>query len=193
MEHGGNGDIGAEKQLGKRSGHGDKKNHDARKDSARTIGTYLRDKRMNRDIDREEVSAATGISSTVLGALENDDRDNLPAEVYVKAFYRKYAEYLDVDFEELQARYQQQAQNLKKTRRRFDFSTVITLRGQGGNIVTETLRRLLLPIVILLFGFLLYWIYKNYLAPHYAVGFISGPDFPALHAFLTAYVSDFIC
>ena len=109
MEHGGNGDIGAEKQLGKRSGHGDKKNHDARKDSARTIGTYLRDKRMNRDIDREEVSAATGISSTVLGALENDDRDNLPAEVYVKAFYRKYAEYLDVDFEELQARYQQQA------------------------------------------------------------------------------------
>ena len=192
MEHGGNGDIGAEKQLGKRSGHGDKKNHDARKDSARTIGTYLRDKRMNRDIDREEVSAATGISSTVLGALENDDRDNLPAEVYVKAFYRKYAEYLDVDFEELQARYQQQAQNLKKTRRRFDFSTVITLRGQGGNIVTETLRRLLLPIVILLFGFLLYWIYKNYLAPNNPLGFYLE-QIPAFYSSMSSKAPDLFC
>lgn len=192
MEHGGNGDIGAEKQLGKRSGHGDKKNHDARKDSARTIGTYLRDKRMNRDIDREEVSAATGISSTVLGALENDDRDNLPAEVYVKAFYRKYAEYLDVDFEELQARYQQQAQNLKKTRRRFDFSTVITLRGQGGNIVTETLRRLLLPIVILLFGFLLYWIYNNYLAPNNPLGFYLE-QIPSIYSSLSSKAPDLFC
>ena len=192
MEHGGNGDIGAEKQLGKRSGHGDKKNHDARKDSARTIGTYLRDKRMNRDIDREEVSAATGISSTVLGALENDDRDNLPAEVYVKAFYRKYAEYLDVDFEELQARYQQQAQNLKKTRRRFDFSTVITLRGQGGNIVTETLRRLLLPIVILLFGFLLYWIYNNYLAPNNPLGFYLE-QIPAFYSSMSSKAPDLFC
>ena len=192
MEHGGNGDIGAEKQLGKRSGHGDKKNHDARKDSARTIGTYLRDKRMNRDIDREEVSAATGISSTVLGALENDDRDNLPAEVYVKAFYRKYAEYLDVDFEELQAKYQQQAQNLKKTRRRFDFSTVITLRGQGGNIVTETFRRLLLPIVILLFGFLLYWIYNNYLAPNNPLGFYLE-QIPAFYSSMSSKAPDLFC
>ena len=192
MEHGGNGDIGAEKQLGKRSGHGDKKNHDARKDSARTIGTYLRDKRMNRDIDREEVSAATGISSTVLGALENDDRDKLPAEVYVKAFYRKYAEYLDVDFEELQAKYQQQAQNLKKTRRRFDFSTVITLRGQGGNIVTETFRRLLLPIVILLFGFLLYWIYNNYLAPNNPLGFYLE-QIPAFYSSMSSSAPELFC
>ncbi|MGB5884876.1 MAG: helix-turn-helix domain-containing protein [Desulfobulbales bacterium] len=192
MEHGGTGDIGAEKQLEKRSGHGDKKNNDARNDSARTIGTYLRDKRMNRDIGLEEVSAATGISSTVLRALENDDRDKLPAEVYVKAFYRKYAEYLDVDFEELQAKYQQQAQNLKKTRRRFDFSTVITLRGQGGNIVTETFRRLLLPIVILLFGFLLYWIYNNYLAPNNPLGFYLE-QIPAFYSSMSSKAPDLFC
>jgi transcriptional regulator with XRE-family HTH domain len=192
MEHGGTGDIGAEKQFEKRSGHGDKKNNDARNDSARTIGTYLRDKRMNRDIGLEEVSAATGISSTVLRALENDDRDNLPAEVYVKAFYRKYAEYLDVDFEELQAKYQQQAQNLKKTRRRFDFSTVITLRGQGGNIVTETFRRLLLPIVILLFGFLLYWIYNNYLAPNNPLGFYLE-QIPAFYSSMSSKAPDLFC
>jgi transcriptional regulator with XRE-family HTH domain len=192
MEHGGTGDIGAEKQFEKRSGHGDKKNHAARNDSARTIGMYLLDKRMNRDIGLEEVSAATGISSTVLRALENDDRDKLPAEVYVKAFYRKYAEYLDVDFEELQAKYQQQAQNLKKTMRRFDFSTVITLRGQGGNIVTETFRRLLLPIVILLFGFLLYWIYNNYLAPNNPLGFYLE-QIPAFYSSMSSKAPDLFC
>ncbi|MGB3648207.1 MAG: helix-turn-helix domain-containing protein [Desulfobulbales bacterium] len=152
----------------------------------------MRDKRMNRDIGLEEVSAATGISSTVLRALENDDRDKLPAEVYVKAFYRKYAEYLDVDFEELQAKYQQQAQNLKKTRRRFDFSTVITLRGQGGNIVTETFRRLLLPIVILLFGFLLYWIYNNYLAPNNPLGFYLE-QIPAFYSSMSSKAPDLFC
>jgi len=192
MEHGGTGDIGAEKQFEKRSGHGDKKNHAARNDSARTIGMYLLDKRMNRDIGLEEVSAATGISSTVLRALENDDRDKLPAEVYVKAFYRKYAEYLDVDFEELQAKYQQQTQNLKKPRRRFDFSTVITLRGQGGNIVTETFRRLLLPIVILLFGFLLYWIYNNYLAPNNPLGFYLE-QIPAFYSAMSSKAPDLFC
>ncbi len=147
---------------------------------------------MNRDIGLEEVSTATGISSTVLRALENDDREKLPAEVYVKAFYRKYAEYLAVDFEELQAKYQQQAQNLKKPRRRFDFSTVITLRGQGGNIVIETLRRLLLPIVILLFGFLLYWIYNNYLAPNNPLGFYLE-QIPAFYSSLSFKVPDLFC
>jgi cytoskeletal protein RodZ len=184
--------IGSEKQVKKNSGQGDKKNHDARSASAGTIGAYLREKRMSRDIDREEVSAATGISTMVLQALENDDRDNLPAEVYIKAFYKKYAEYLDLDFEEVQAKYQQQAQSLKKVRRRFDFSTVITLKGQGGNIFTETLRRLFLPIAVLFLGILFYLIYKNYLAPYNPLGFYPE-QFPAFCSSLSSNAPDLFC
>ena len=134
--------------MQKTNGPGDKKNQGARPGCAGSIGAYMRDKRISRDIGTEEVSAATGISTTVLQALENDDRENLPAEVYIKAFYKKYAEYLGLDFAEVQAKYQQQAQSLKKTRRRFDFNTVVTLKGHGGSIFTETLRRLFLPMAM---------------------------------------------
>jgi cytoskeletal protein RodZ len=193
LKTGGTEGIGSEQQLQKRSGHGEKENHDARTGSAGTIGAYLRDKRMSRDINPEEVYAATGISSTVLHALENDDREQLPAEVYIKGFYKKYAEYLGVDFEDLQAKYQQQqAQSLKKPGRRFDFSTVITLRGQGENIFTETFRRLFLLLIILVLGFLLYWIYKNYLAPNNSLGFYLD-QFPAFCSLLSSNASDLFC
>jgi cytoskeleton protein RodZ len=184
--------IGLEKQMQKTNGPGDKKNQGARPGCAGSIGAYMRDKRISRDIGTEEVSAATGISTTVLQALENDDRENLPAEVYIKAFYKKYAEYLGLDFAEVQAKYQQQAQSLKKTRRRFDFNTVVTLKGHGGSIFTETLRRLFLPMAILLLGILLYWIYKNYLAPYNPLGFYQD-HFPAFHSLLSANTSDFFC
>lgn len=147
---------------------------------------------MSRDIGPEEVSAATGISSTVLHALENDDREQLPAEVYIKGFYKKYAEYLGLDFEDLQAKYQQQAKSLKKTGRRFDFSTVITLRGQGEKIFTETFRRLFLLLIILVLGCLLYWIYKNYLAPYNSLGFYLD-QFPAFYSLLSSNASDLFC
>ena len=192
MNIGGTEGIGSEKQLHIKSGHGEKENHDARTGSAGTIGAYLRDKRLSRDIGPEEVCAATGISNTVLHALENDDREQLPAEVYIKGFYKKYAEYLGVDFEELQAKYQQQAQSLKKAGRRFDFSTVITLRGQGEYIFTEIFRRLFLLIVILVVGFLLYWIYKNYLAPNNPLGFYLD-QFPAFYSLLSSNASDLFC
>jgi len=169
------------------------KKQDAREGSSETVGAYLREKRMTRDIAIEEVSAATGISTAVLQALENEDREQLPAEVYIKAFHKKYAAYLGLDSEEIQAKYLQQPHGREKSQRRWNFTTGITLKGPGENLFSETLRLLFWPVAILASGVLLYWIYKNYLAPHYAVGFISGPDFPALHAFLTAYVSDFIC
>lgn len=147
------------------------KNHDAQLNSSETIGAYLREKRMGRDIGLEEVSASTGISPAVLRALENEDREQLPAEVYIKAFYKKYAAYLDLDPEEIQAKYLQEAQGQKKTGRKFNSSTVITLKGQEENLFAQTFRRLLLPIAVLVSGILFYWIYKNYLAPYNPLGF----------------------
>jgi len=125
---------------------------------------------MGRDIALEEVSESTGISTSVLEALENGDREKLPAEVYIKAFYKKYAEYLGLDPEEIHVKIQQPAQNLKKAGSRADFSTVITLKGQEENLFVAILRRLFLPITILVLGVLFYWIYKNYLAPYNPIG-----------------------
>ena len=154
-----------------RSGHVDKGKHDGQLSSSATIGTFLRNKRMRHNIALEEVSEATGISAAILKALENEDREQLPAEVYIKAFYRKYAEYLGLKSEEIQTRYHQEKQSPKKVGRKSGFSTVITLKGKEENIFIEILRRLFLPFVIIVIGVLIYWIYKNYLAPNNPLGF----------------------
>ena len=131
---------------------------------------------MGRDIALEEVSESTGITTSVLQALENGDREKLPAEVYIKAFYKKYAEYLGLDTEEIQVKIQQPAQDLKKAGSRSDFSTVITLKGQEENLFVAILRRLFLPIIILLLGVLFYWLYKNYLTPYNPLGSFLPSD-----------------
>jgi cytoskeleton protein RodZ len=134
---------------------------------------------MSRNITLEEVSESTGISITILHALENEDREELPAEVYIKAFYQKYAQYLDVDHEEIQAKYQQKAQSIRKSGPTSNFNTVITLKGHEENLVVEILRRLFLPLIILVLGVLIYWFYKNYLASYNPLGFYQE-NFPAV-------------
>ena len=61
----------------------------------------MQERRISLNIGLEEVSEATGISPGVLKTLENDDREQFPAEVYVKAFYKKYVEFLGLDPEEI--------------------------------------------------------------------------------------------
>ena len=176
----------------KKNGQADKASHEDLSGSSETLGSYLRNKRMSRNIALEEVSDSTGISTTILQALENEDRDELPAEVYIKAFYKKYAQYLDADPEEIQAKYQQKAGNLKKSGRTSGFNTVITIKGQEENFFIETLRRLLLPLIIIVSVILVYWIYKNYLTSYNPFGFLRQ-HVPAFVSYCLGYSTDFLC
>lgn len=155
------GSSGIKGQKGRETGLG----------TSESLGKYLRQVRLQRNVSLKEISEATGISEAILKALEDEDRDQLPAEVYIKAFYKKYAEYLGLEPQEMVAKYHLQAMDLKKTDRKANFNTVITLKGQAENLFAETLRRLLLPVAILVLGILLYLIYKNYLTPYNFLGF----------------------
>jgi cytoskeleton protein RodZ len=133
----------------------------------------LQEKRISRNVGLEEVSEATGISSGVLKTLEDDDREQFPAEVYVKAFYKKYAKYLGLDPDEILSTYQQQSQRQSKKGGRYNFSTVVELKGHGESLFAEIARRLFVPIIVVLGGALLYWIYSNYLAPYNPLDFFK--------------------
>jgi hypothetical protein len=61
------------------------------------IGTTLREARMRRKTDINEVEAATKIRAKYLRALENEEWDILPGPTYVKSFLRTYGEYLGLD------------------------------------------------------------------------------------------------
>ena len=61
------------------------------------IGARLREARMRAQIDINEVEARTKIRAKYLRAMENEEWDLLPGEVYTRSFLRTYAEFLGLD------------------------------------------------------------------------------------------------
>jgi len=65
------------------------------------IGATLREARNRRKVDLSEVEAATRIRIRYLRAIEGEDWDVLPGDVYIRSFIRTYASYLGLDGERL--------------------------------------------------------------------------------------------
>jgi cytoskeleton protein RodZ len=65
------------------------------------IGSRLREARMRAKIDINEVETRTKIRAKYLRAIENEEWDLLPGEVYVKSFLRTYGDYLGLDSRQL--------------------------------------------------------------------------------------------
>jgi cytoskeleton protein RodZ len=62
-----------------------------------TIGETLREARMRRHLDIEDVESRTKIRAKYLRALENEEFGMLPGPTFVKTFMRTYAETLGLD------------------------------------------------------------------------------------------------
>lgn len=65
------------------------------------FGLYLKHERELRGVVLEEIAKTTKIHIRYLEALENNDFDKLPGEVFVKGFIRSYAKVIGFDAEEL--------------------------------------------------------------------------------------------
>jgi hypothetical protein len=65
------------------------------------IGATLREARMRAKIDINEVETSTKIRAKYLRAMENEEWDLLPGDVYVKSFLRTYGDYLGLDTRQL--------------------------------------------------------------------------------------------
>lgn len=158
--------IGSKKLFQDENTNADRGDGDSRKISGASIGEYLQERRISCNVELEEVSDATGISQSILKSLENDDREQLPAEVYLTAFYKKYASFLGLDPEEILAAYKQQSLKKQRTGDKFYFDTVVTLKGREDNLLPGIANKLFIAVIVVGGGFLLYWLYKNYLAPY---------------------------
>lgn len=73
-----------------------------------TVGQTLRQAREARGISLAEAEEATKVRQKFLEALEQDDFQRLPGEVYRRGFLKSYAIYLGLDPEPLLARYRAQ-------------------------------------------------------------------------------------
>lgn len=70
-------------------------------DESMSIGEYLRRTRLARGLDISDISQSLHIRRDYLEAIEHDDWDKLPGEVYGIGFLRSYARHLDVDADAL--------------------------------------------------------------------------------------------
>ncbi len=72
-----------------------------------TFGEYLRRERELRQISLQEVAEGTKIAIHMLKAMEADQWEKLPAELFIKGFVKSYAEFIGLVPEEVLLRYQQ--------------------------------------------------------------------------------------
>lgn len=79
--------------------------HGAGPSAGVTLGERLRAERRRRETKLVKVAAATRVGVHYLAALEHNDYDELPGEVFTKNYVRAYAEYLGLDAEELIQQY----------------------------------------------------------------------------------------
>jgi cytoskeleton protein RodZ len=72
------------------------------------IGATLREARMRAKIDINEVEARTKIRAKYLRAIENEEWDLLPGDVYARSFLRTYGDFLGLDTRQLLDDYRRQ-------------------------------------------------------------------------------------
>lgn len=77
--------------------HNDQETHEASQEI--TLGSLLRTSREERHIDLDAVVKATKVRRHYLEALENEEWEKLPSQVFVKGFLQSYAEFLGLDKE----------------------------------------------------------------------------------------------
>ncbi len=70
-------------------------------ESEKSVGTILRETRLSKGISLVDVEKISNVRARYLEAIENDDYDKLPGEVFVRGIIRNYGNYLGLDGLEL--------------------------------------------------------------------------------------------
>ncbi len=79
-----------------------------------TIGEYLKRERELRQITLEEVVNGTKIALQRLKQLENDQLEDMPAEIFVRGFIKGYAEFIGLNPDEVLLRYEEELKALQE-------------------------------------------------------------------------------
>lgn len=118
------------------------------------IGTTLRDARNRRKIDLSEVEAATKIRVRFLRAIENEEWDVLPGDIYARAFIKTYATYLGLDGERLAEDYRSGAEGSAPVRAPSRVEPALSARRSpgrsraGGRILAVIVVAALIGVVV---------------------------------------------
>ena len=76
------------------------------------IGARLREAREKRTLTVDTVASELNLDVSIIEAIENEDRDNLPAPIFVQGYVRNYARLVGLPEEELVAAYRGHTENM---------------------------------------------------------------------------------
>jgi cytoskeletal protein RodZ len=114
-----------------------------------SFGRYLQAIRLEKKISLEQVSQQTRIGLGNLLLIEQEDHEQLPAEVYVKGFLRSYAKSVGADGDEVIRRYESCHDVLQRTSEA-EFTSKKMVRGLWRKIVVS------LVLVVCIIGLALF-------------------------------------
>ena len=83
-------------------------------DTDKSVGTLLREARLAKGISLSEAENGTSIRARYLEALERDEYDKTPGEVFLKGMLRNYGNFLGLNGPELVQLYKARAAGMPK-------------------------------------------------------------------------------
>lgn len=110
------------------------------------FGRWLKQERELRDMQREEIAAATKLAPAVVEALESGEEGRMPPRAYVVGYLRAYAAAVGLDADEVVLRWQEAAGEAPETparqrRRLVPVLVVAAVLGVVGAMVLGALLR----------------------------------------------------
>ena len=128
-----------------------------------SLGDILYKERTKKSISLEEVAESTCIHIATLRAIEAGDRDKMPAEVFSRGFVKLYAEYLDLDAQDIMDRYNNEMVALGGTGQ--DSNELLASTTFTGKSPFITLPRILLFIFLIFLILIGYWLWTGNNSP----------------------------
>lgn len=124
-----------------------------------SLGNTFYNERTKKNISLEEVAESTCIHIATLRAIEAGDRTKMPAEVFSRGFVKLYAEYLDLDTQDIIDRYNNEIVALGGTDQ--ESNELLTGNTFTGKSPFITLPRILLVVFFFFLILIGYWLWTD--------------------------------
>ena len=141
-----------------------------------TVGDRLRRERLSKHITLEEVAEATRVNLETLQAIEADDKNKLPARVFVQGFIRLYAKHVGLDPEEVLSHYSKDSDDTIDTKRKINVRKILESETMAESPSFLSSKQILFFILIFLLGFLIYIGRQNYFPEENSTAPTAGSD-----------------
>ena len=121
-------------------------------EAAPTLGDKLKERRESLAVEIDRVAKKLRIKTSYLQNLEASNYDKLPADVYTRAFVKKYAQFLDVDAVLVVEEYDKERKLRQNIKGLLAYSELPYLRRSQFNITSQTVGKIFIIFICLLVG-----------------------------------------